>query len=85
MRKLLCLLAGLIALQTALAGSVAAAELKFGRYHALVIGNNDYRNLPKLNTASSEEWIVSSFQLGAGEFLGHRLRSPIPGSLRRSR
>lgn len=29
----------------------ADSGMTFGRYHALVIGNNDYRFLPKLNTA----------------------------------
>lgn len=28
--------------------------IDFGRYHALIIGNNDYRNLPDLNTAVND-------------------------------
>ena len=32
----------------------APAETPFGRYYALVIGNNDYRNLPKLQTAVAD-------------------------------
>jgi CII-binding regulator of phage lambda lysogenization HflD len=30
------------------------ASLNFGRYHALVIGNNDYQNLPKLESAVND-------------------------------
>ncbi len=33
-----------------LALPAGAGEIEFGCYHALVIGNNDYRNLPKLQT-----------------------------------
>ncbi len=36
---------------TASAQDVKLPEIEFGRYHALVIGNNDYQHLPKLNTA----------------------------------
>ena len=32
-------------------GASRAPDFDFGRYHALVIGNNDYANLPKLETA----------------------------------
>ena len=32
----------------------AAAPADLGRYHALVIGNNDYEHLPKLQTAVSD-------------------------------
>ncbi len=39
---------------TASAQDVKLPEIDFGRYHALVIGNNDYQNLPKLNTAVSD-------------------------------
>ena len=38
----------------ALAQDAKLPEIEFGRYHALVIGNNDYRNLPKLNTAVND-------------------------------
>jgi len=31
-----------------------AASFDFGRYYALVVGNNDYRYLPKLNTALND-------------------------------
>lgn len=33
---------------------VAAASLDFGSYHALIVGNNDYRHLPKLRTAVND-------------------------------
>ena len=33
------------------AQDVRMPEIEFGRYHALVIGNNDYKYLPKLTTA----------------------------------
>ena len=36
------------------------AGIDFGRYHALVIGNNNYRNLPKLTTAIADAQAVSS-------------------------
>ncbi len=36
------------------AQDVKPPEIDFGRYHALVIGNNDYRHLPKLKTAISD-------------------------------
>jgi len=38
---------------TASAQDVKLPEIDFGRYHALVIGINDYQNLPKLNTAEA--------------------------------
>jgi uncharacterized caspase-like protein len=41
----------------AVGATASAQDMKlpeFGRYHALVIGNNDYQNLPKLNTAVSD-------------------------------
>ncbi len=41
----------------AISATASAQDMKlpeFGRYHALVIGNNDYQNLPKLNTAVSD-------------------------------
>ena len=37
----------------------APQETPFGRYYALVIGNNDYRNLPKLETAVADAEAVS--------------------------
>jgi hypothetical protein len=39
--------------------ATAAVEGGFGRYHALVIGNNDYRNLPKLETAVGDAEAVA--------------------------
>jgi hypothetical protein len=34
-------------------------DIDFGRYHALVIGNNDYKNLPKLKTAMTDAQVVA--------------------------
>ena len=36
-----------------------APDMDFGRYHALVIGANDYRNLPKLETAVNDASAVA--------------------------
>lgn len=46
---------------TGTANRVVAAEpsMSFGTYHALVIGNNDYVNLPKLQTAISDAEAVA--------------------------
>ena len=38
---------------------LAAGKVEFGRYHALVVGNNDYRNLPKLKTAIADAEAVA--------------------------
>jgi peptidoglycan hydrolase-like protein with peptidoglycan-binding domain len=35
------------------------AALDYGRYHAIVIGNNAYRSLPKLNTATTDAKAVA--------------------------
>jgi hypothetical protein len=40
--------------------AVEPAGIEFGRYHALVIGNNDYQNLPKLQTAVSDAEAVAA-------------------------
>jgi uncharacterized caspase-like protein len=55
MRSLLAFAVGAIA-TVAVAVSVwsAAPETPFGRYFALVIGNNEYRHLPKLETAVND-------------------------------
>ena len=37
----------------------AALDVDFGRYHALVIGINDYKNLPKLETAVNDATAVA--------------------------
>ncbi len=39
--------------------ALAAGDIEFGRYHALVIGNNDYQNLPKLETAVGDAEAVA--------------------------
>ena len=38
----------------------AALDVDFGRYHALVIGINDYRHLPKLRTAVNDATAVAN-------------------------
>lgn len=40
--------------------ATAQNEQGFGRYHALVIGNNDYANLPKLETAVGDAEAVAA-------------------------
>ena len=42
------------------AQEVNPPEIEFGRYHALVIGNNDYPHLPKLATAVGDAEAVSA-------------------------
>ena len=37
----------------------AALDVDFGRYHALVIGINNYKNLPKLETAVNDATAVA--------------------------
>ncbi len=39
--------------------ALSAGDIEFGRYHALVIGNNDYQNLPKLETAVGDAEAVA--------------------------
>jgi peptidoglycan hydrolase-like protein with peptidoglycan-binding domain len=51
--------------QIAIAAAVPAipaelANLPYGRYHALVIGNNAYRSLPKLKTAAGDAEAVAA-------------------------
>ena len=36
-----------------------ALDVEFGRYHALVIGINDYQNIPNLNTAVNDASAVA--------------------------
>lgn len=42
-----------------LALPASAGEIEFGRYHALVVGNNDYQVLPKLETAIADAEAVA--------------------------
>jgi len=35
-------------------GALAQTAPDFGRYHALIVGNNDYRHMPKLRTAVND-------------------------------
>ncbi len=50
------------AFSTASAQEVKLPEIEFGRYHALVIGNNDYQHLPKLATAVGPSETQESLQ-----------------------
>jgi len=50
------------------------AGIHFGAYHALVIGNDKYRHLPKLRSASKDAWSVSA--LLTAEY-GFRVRTMI--------
>ncbi len=55
MRRVIAAVLVVVAVDAAAsAQDVKLPEIEFGRYHALVIGNNDYQNLPKLNTAVSD-------------------------------
>lgn len=51
------LIAGLMVL--ALTGAARAEEIAYGSYHALVIGNNAYQNLPELETAINDAEAVA--------------------------
>ena len=42
------------------AAPMAAEDIEFGRYHALVIGNNDYADLPRLETAVADAEAVAA-------------------------
>lgn len=55
------LLRSLAILLVVLIGATSAgrADVAFGSYHALVIGNNDYRHLPKLKTAVQDATAVA--------------------------
>ncbi|MFQ5785496.1 MAG: caspase family protein [Alphaproteobacteria bacterium] len=44
--------------------AATAAVVDFGRYHALVIGNNEYRHLPALKTAVSDAMAVGALLSG---------------------
>ena len=53
------LLLALALLLVPLGASEAALDIEFGRYHALVIGINDYKNLPRLETAVNDASAVA--------------------------
>ena len=64
---------------TASVQDVKLPKVEFGRYHALVISNNDYQHLRKLNTAVGDADAVATlleekygFQVAEqiGEFFG---------------
>ncbi len=60
----------IVAAATPQAGSRSAAVpgIDFGRYHALVIGNNAYRHLPKLDTAINDAKAVADMLKSAYNF-----------------
>ncbi len=64
-------------------------EMEFGRYHALVIGNNDYKNLPKLATAVGDAEAVATLLEEKYGFqvtkLTNATRSEITGAFNRLR
>jgi len=39
--------------------TIVPTDIDFGRYYALVIGNNNYRSLPKLKTANNDAKVVA--------------------------
>jgi len=41
------------------ASSSKYSDVQFGRYHALVIGNNNYRSIPKLKTAQQDARVIA--------------------------
>ncbi|WP_162915000.1 caspase family protein, partial [Desertibaculum subflavum] len=49
-------------------GAFAQAAIDFGRYHALVIGNNDYRHIPKLRTAVNDARAIADVLKGKYDF-----------------
>ncbi|WP_162915297.1 caspase family protein, partial [Desertibaculum subflavum] len=59
MRFLGFVVAVLVSVLAGAPGALAQAGLDFGRYVALVIGNNDYRHLPKLKTAVGDARAVA--------------------------
>ena len=48
-------------------------DIQFGRYHALVVGNQDYRQLPKLDTAIEDSRAVGDLLAGKYGFKVTRL------------
>jgi uncharacterized caspase-like protein len=50
-------------------------EIQFGRYHALVIGNDDYRHLPRLKTAVADAEAVAEVLRGQYGFDVELLRN----------
>jgi hypothetical protein len=54
-----------MAVPTKTAKMVSLGEIDFGTYHALVIGSNDYRYLPKLKTAAGDAKAVAALLTSA--------------------
>lgn len=55
-------------LVVAASGAWAQTAIDFGRYHALVIGNNNYRHLPKLRTAVNDARAIADVLKGQYDF-----------------
>ena len=54
---------GAVVLLWAASTAQAATEIDFGRYHALVVGINEYHHLPKLETAVNDASAVHDLLL----------------------
>src|SRR3546814_17179525 len=58
------------------AAGPAAAQAPFGRYHALIIGINDYRAMPKLKTAVNDASAVQDLLIREYGYESTLLRNP---------
>jgi len=63
----------LLALAALAAPSLAASDIDLGRYHAIVIGNNDYANLSKLRSAVNDARHVADLLERDYDFAVHLL------------
>ena len=62
----------------------AAPDVDFGRYHALVIGINDYQNLPRLETAVNDASAVADVLRQKYGFKVELLLNPTRGKVIRA-
>jgi uncharacterized caspase-like protein len=76
------LIAGLIVL--ALTGAARAEEIDYGSYHALVIGNNAYQNLPELETAINDAEAVAELLERKYDFTVRLMRNATRADLLRA-
>lgn len=65
-----------LALSAGFAAASAAETVEFGRYHALVIGINDYRHLRRLETAANDAKAVHELLEGRYGFQSTLLLNP---------
>lgn len=56
--------------ETEIVGLESPPDTEFGRYYALVIGNNNYQHLPKLRTAQNDAKVVAQI---LGQNYGYRV------------